>query len=329
MLFERRRRRLHEKGEQGQPQPALFGLLGFGFAKRLQVGDVGFVVLSDVGNQSPRTLHALRSGAANAAQGLQLDWAELREIHRRQIGPVHAGRRCPGHRGLDVVAQIFFHDAAVAARALDLGKRHAQLTRQMPNRWRRVVLALLFVDHQRNARGGRGPRAAPSAVGHGKVVHDHPRRHGHISARQLRRRFAAVLLRRRRLGLPGTRRGGLARNRSRPGITRRSQGCLLVDRNGYQPRARRHLVAHLDQHLDDRTGVGRGDVEGSFVAFQNRDGIVALEQSPGRDQDFDDGNVVKIADIRDQHVNRLAHVPSPCAWIKRGSDPVSRDQFPV
>ncbi len=185
------------------------------------------------------------------------------------------------------------------------------------------MLGLLFVHHQRDARGGRGARAVTGTVGR-RLVHDHPRRHGQRSARRL----ALFPSRHGRLRLPGTGPIELGRARHRPVVARRHQSRLVGNHHGGQPRPGRNLVAYLDQHLLDQAGMRRGHVHGSLVTLQDGDGIVALDGRSRGDQNLDHGNVVEIADVRDQHVNRFAHVASPCL-ITRGLDRLFRDQSPA
>jgi len=100
----------------------------------------------------------------------------MRPWGRNSMGPNlekstagNSGRCSPPAAGvraiaaLNVVAQILFDDAAIATSALDLGKRHAQLTRQTTNRRRGVMFGLCLVNHQGDAGSGGGPYAATGA----------------------------------------------------------------------------------------------------------------------------------------------------------------------
>ena len=148
-LGQRRRDRLHQEGQQGEPNAAFARLLEVSPAKRLQFRDVGLVVLGDVRHVEPAPMEACRRQFADAAQGLGLDRAELREVDLRDRR--NAGARSPrpaaGHHLLHEALDVLAQNPPLGAGAGNPPQVDAQHAREPPHRGAGVG---------RGRAGGRG-----------------------------------------------------------------------------------------------------------------------------------------------------------------------------
>src|SRR6185312_3582696 len=140
-LFQRRDHRLDLEHQRADLQILVLGaeLL----AERLHLGDVGVLVLGDVGDHRPVARQVRAGDLLDARQRLLLNLAELGEVDlrpRQQVQAAHRGggtgrrTRARGERVLDVGADVVALDAATAATALHLANVHPQFARKCAHR---------------------------------------------------------------------------------------------------------------------------------------------------------------------------------------------------
>jgi hypothetical protein len=122
-------------------------------AEGFQLGDVGLVIVGDVGDDHPVAVQVGARDLLDARQFLALDSAELGEVdlgpgQHFQTADVAAGRlgshsllsqglHGAGHHRLGEGLDVFRRDAALVARALDFCQRHAQFASELAHRRRR------------------------------------------------------------------------------------------------------------------------------------------------------------------------------------------------
>ena len=164
---------LDDEGEHGDFDAALFVFLVGAHAEGFQLGDVGLVVVGDVGNHHPVARQVRAADFLDARKLLALDGAELGEVHLgpgQQIKPcaAHAAARglrlrlqVAGHDGLGEFLHVFLRDAAFGAAALHFGQRHAQFARKFAHAGAGVGQALGLVDGRARVvqRGGGSSRS--------------------------------------------------------------------------------------------------------------------------------------------------------------------------
>ena len=92
MGAQRRHAGLHDERQRRELEALLLGLRGVLLAKRLELGDVGLVVLGDVRHVQPGAVDVLRGQPLDAPERPLLDLAELREVDRA-ASPGGRGRR--------------------------------------------------------------------------------------------------------------------------------------------------------------------------------------------------------------------------------------------
>jgi hypothetical protein len=113
----------------------------------------------------------------------------------------------------------------------------------------------------------------------------------------------------RDLGLDGLRaarsdRCGDGRRR----LSRRWRCCSELDRR--QPRALRHLVADLDQHLLHGAAVRRRDLHRRLVALEGEERLFLDDGIAGRDEDFDHVDLLEVADVGKLDGDGVGHASS-------------------
>src|SRR5262249_39818337 len=102
-----------------------------------EVGDVGLVVLGDVGDEAPGEAHLPGGQLADPGERLALHGAEVLEARQRWRDHRRAGDAGPRSRGpggelLDVVLDVVLGGPAAPPTAGDLMQIDAQLPRQPP-----------------------------------------------------------------------------------------------------------------------------------------------------------------------------------------------------
>jgi hypothetical protein len=247
---------LDDKGGDRQLLPFLRLLL----AERLDVGDVGQVMMRDVRNGPPGERHRLGRFAADRLDRVELDRPPLLEVGQGRrsggCGPAARGD------GADEVLDVFLRDAALGTGARHMAERDAPFARQLARRGPggddRVVVARRRGGASNRGRG-RGRRSGWWSGGFG--------------FRRGRRRRT-----RRRLGEPwgvSPRGNGVLRRLPVPlddkqhlprldlvpllhhhlahlaGERRRHLDRALLGLHFHQRLALFHVVADLDLHVDD------------------------------------------------------------------------------
>src|SRR5258708_834928 len=128
-LLQRVQRSFHKEREHGEFEASFFRDLRVLLAERLELGDVGFVVLGDVRDGNPVAMQEPAGKLPDSRERFGFDRAELREIHLwplRQIQDEPAARSDDGgdrgrspHHALHELLNVGLRDAAFRARALD------------------------------------------------------------------------------------------------------------------------------------------------------------------------------------------------------------------
>ena len=263
--------RLHQQRQQGNPVRRLFvelGLVVEALAEGVDVGDVGFVAMRDMGHVDPRGMQARPRDALDARQGHAFDRAEFGEVDDGDFRQAAAlGRAGAAERRLDV----FDGDAALLAAALYGVEVEPELARQPPH-------------------GGPGVDA-------GKI--------GERGAGQGRHGAC-------RRGSRGRLRGG----RRSSGRRCSGRGCRRA-RAGFlharDQRPHRQFIADFDEHLGDRSRMGRGHVHRRLVRLQRQQRLVGLHHIARLDENFDHRHVPIVADVRHFHVDFCHACLSPRA----------------
>ena len=152
---------LDQEGQHRHLDARLLVLLVGRDAERLELGDVGVVVVGDVRDHHPVAVQVGAADLLDARQLLALDRAELGEVDLaataagprppppprcRRLGRLRLGAGRAAHHGLDEVLHVLLRDAALGPAALDLVERHAEFARELAHRGRGV----------RHAPAGRG-----------------------------------------------------------------------------------------------------------------------------------------------------------------------------
>jgi hypothetical protein len=123
---------LDQKRHHAQFAPAFFGLFVMLLAKRFQLGDIGLIMLGDVRDGDPVAVQMQAGFALDTRQRLLLDVTELAEVDL--FAGWHVDTRCAtatADPGTNVLVQISFGDATLAAGGGDLIKINFQLARQL------------------------------------------------------------------------------------------------------------------------------------------------------------------------------------------------------
>src|SRR6185295_20036353 len=129
--------------QQGHFDPGFFVFLVELHAKRLELGDVGVVVVGDVRNQNPVAVQIGAGDLLDSRQRSRFDRAELGEIYLRpwqqtERGASRAGDRVgdlgAAHDLLDVILDVLLQDAPGRAAALYLRQVDTQCARVCANR---------------------------------------------------------------------------------------------------------------------------------------------------------------------------------------------------
>ncbi len=199
---------LDQEGEHRHLDARLLVLLVGRDPERLELGDVGVVVIGDVRDHDPVAMQHRAADLLDPRQLLLLDRPELGEVdlrpgrqagegpaarggaRGRRLRRLGLGRLRSGHHRLDEGLDIFLGDAALRPAAFHLGQRHAELAGELP-------------DRRRGMRQG--------ALRRGRLVR-----------RQRRRRDRLLPVRRRRgRGRGGRGRSGRRRRRGSGGRSRR------------------------------------------------------------------------------------------------------------
>ena len=114
---------LQRDGRHRQLAARLLGLRSVLLAQRLELGDVGLVVLRDVRDRLPGVAEMLRRLAADVGHRLAFDFAPFREVGQRLCG---AATPAPAvappvtrHHAADVRLHVFGTDASAGAAARD------------------------------------------------------------------------------------------------------------------------------------------------------------------------------------------------------------------
>ena len=147
-LLQRVHRSFHQEREHGEFEASFFRDLRVLLAERLELGDVGLVVLSDMRDRDPVAVQEPPGKLPDSRQRFGFDRAELREIHLRPLGQIQnesaargdrggGGGRTP-HHSLHELLDIRLRDASFRARALDPNEVDAQLARELAHRGARV-----------------------------------------------------------------------------------------------------------------------------------------------------------------------------------------------
>src|SRR5438552_5004981 len=146
-LLKRVHRSFHQEREHGEFEASFFRDLRVLLAKRLELGDVGFVVLGDVRDRDPVAVQEPAGKLPDSRQRFGFDRAELREIHLRPLRQIQnepAARGDGGDRGrtphhsLHELLDVRLRDASFRARALDPNEVDAELARELTHRGARV-----------------------------------------------------------------------------------------------------------------------------------------------------------------------------------------------
>src|SRR5437867_1539959 len=284
-LLQRVYRSFHQGREHGEFEASCFRDLGVLLAERLELGDVGLVVLSDVRDGDPVAMQESAGKLPDSRQRFGFDRAELREIHLRplrQIQNERAARDDGGDRGrtphycLHELLDIRLRDASLRARALDPNKVDAELARELAYRGARV---------RQRSRGWR------RCVGHA---------------------FSAA---NRRRGGDWCRdgckhRGGLCRVLGfRGGLCWRRRGilCLFKNEDGT---ALRNLVAGLDSQFLHHAGSRRRNLHRRLVRFHRDQRLLGLHRIARFDQHLDHIDVLEVADVGYEDFPRGFHACS-------------------
>ena len=128
---------LDQEREQGDPVGVVV-VLGGGvefFAVAVEVGDVGFVVVRDVGDVEPGAVQEGSGDFLDPWQGRGVDGPERGEVLRGDLRDPRAGRGRGGGlgRALQEPQQVVLGDAALGPGRGDCGQVHAQLPGGAPH----------------------------------------------------------------------------------------------------------------------------------------------------------------------------------------------------
>jgi len=300
MLAQRDHDGLHHEQQRRELDALRARLILAVATEALELRDVGFVVLGDVGDVLPGALERRARDLLDPRERLLVDGPEARRIdegHRRDPARAPGARDRP-LRALarESLAHLLLHvvdqDATVRPRRIGLRDRHTELPREPP--------------HERTRM--REPRLIGYRIG---------RRGRDRSSRSIG--LESAWPRRRR----GCRDGGLLRlRRLRLGLVGRR--CLLQDRlvDALENREQAPLgdaIALLHRELEQNARRRRRDLHRRLLALDADQRIVDRHAIAGLNEDLDDLDLVEVADVGHPDLASLGHAALPARQRRLGA----------